>query len=124
MFETTTIWKRSLLVVILSLLLWPGTRAEAGPPSLWYSTLNLNLSKEDALKRAYAAVASEVSGKLLRRENDVALANDQFNLAVYCQRIESKKTFVIIIVAHKTSLNEAKGLALNIRRGIETGIFE
>jgi hypothetical protein len=124
MLQTVTIWKRSLLAGILSLLFWQGTSAEAAPPSLWYSTLNLNLTKEDALKRAYAAVASEVSGKLYKRENDVALANDQFNLVVYCQRIESKKTFVIIIVAHKTSLNEAKGLALNIRRGMETGIFE
>ena len=44
--------------------------------------------------------------------------------AVHCRKIDNKKTFVTIIVAHNASLNEAKGLALDIRRAMETGIFE
>ncbi|HEY5704890.1 MAG TPA: hypothetical protein VIS96_04885 [Terrimicrobiaceae bacterium] len=113
-----------LLVSIIVLLLWQGTTTEAAPPSLFYSLLPLNLSKEDSLKRAYAAVSSEVKGKIMRRSDDVALVNEEYNLAVHCRKIDEKKTFVTIIVAHDSSFNEAKGLALNIRRGMETGIFE
>ena len=50
--------------------------------------------------------------------------NQEYNLAVHCRKIDNKKTFVTIVVAHNASLNEAKGLALDIRRGMETGIFE
>ena len=59
----------------------------------------------------------------MKRSDDVALVNEEYNLAVHCRKIDSKKTFVTIIVAHNASFNEAKGLALNIRRGMETGIF-
>ncbi|HEY5769288.1 MAG TPA: hypothetical protein VIS71_05515 [Terrimicrobium sp.] len=115
---------KSLAVVILSLLLWQGANAGAATPSLFYSFLTLNLSKEDSLKRAYAAVSSEVAGKLMKRSDDVALVNEEYNLAVHCRKLDSKKTLVTIIVAHNASFAEAKGLALNIRRGMETGIFE
>ncbi len=124
MLATTSISMKSLVVIIMSLLLWQGTNAGAAPPSLFYSLLPLNLSKEDSLKRAYAAVSTEVKGKLMKRPDDVALVNEEYNLAVHCRKIDSKKTFVTIIVAHNASFAEAKGLALNIRRGMETGIFE
>ncbi len=61
----------------MSLLLWNVTVINAAPPSLFYSLLTLNLSKEDSLKRAYAAVASEVQGKLMKRSDDVALVNEE-----------------------------------------------
>jgi hypothetical protein len=60
----------------------------------------------------------------MKRQDDVALVNEEYNLAVHCRKIDGKKTFVTIIVAHNASFAEAKGLALNIRRGMETGIFE
>ena len=124
MLTATTISMKLLAAIIMSLLLWQGTNAEAAPPSLFYSFLPLNMSKEDSLKRAYAAVSSEVKGKVMKRPDDVALVNEEYNLAVHCRKIDEKKTFVTIIVAHNTNFNEAKGLALNIRRGMETGIFE
>jgi hypothetical protein len=85
----------------------------------------VNHSKADCLKRAQAAVASEVAGgKLMKRSDDVALVNQDFNLVVHCRATGSNTCFVTIIVAHRSSFPEAKGLALNIRRGMETGIFE
>jgi hypothetical protein len=99
-------------------------KAAGAPPALFYSLLTLNHSKEESLKRAQTAVASEVSGKLMKRADDVALVNPDFNLAVHCRATGSKTCFVTIIVAHRSSFPEAKGLALNIRRGMETGIFE
>jgi hypothetical protein len=99
-------------------------KAQGAPPALFYSLLSLNHGKEESLKRAQAAVASEVSGKLMKRADDVALVNPDFNLAVHCRATGSKTCFVTIIVAHRSSFPEAKGLALNIRRGMETGIYE
>ncbi len=76
------------------------------------------------MRRAHAAVASEVAGQITKRADDVALVNDDYNLAVHCRKTGDKTSFVTIIVAHRSSFNEAKGLALNIRRGMETGVFE
>jgi hypothetical protein len=101
-----------------------GTTAQGASPALFYSLLSLNRSKAECLQRAHAAVASEVSGKLMKRSDDVALVNQDFNLAVHCRATGSNTCFVTIIVAHRSSFPEAKGLALNIRRGMETGIFE
>jgi hypothetical protein len=122
--RSTPNWMRGSVAALMSLLLWNVAAINAAPPSLFYSVLAVNLSKEDSLKRAYAAVASEVQGKIMKRSDDVALVNEEYNLAVYCRKIDSKKTFAIIIVAHNASFDKAKGLALNIRRGMETGLFE
>ena len=116
---------RASVAIVISLLLWNVAAINAAPPSLFYSLLTLNLSKEDSLKRASAAVASEVQGKIMKRPDDVALVNESPQpRGVCCRKIDSKKTLAIIIVAHNASFDKAKGLALNIRRGMETGLFE
>jgi hypothetical protein len=113
-----------LLLSVFSIALFCAVEAEGAPPALFYSLLSLNHSKADCLKRAQAAVASEVAGKLMKRSDDVALVNQDFNLVVHCRATGGNTCFVTIIVAHRSSFPEAKGLALNIRRGMETGIFE
>jgi hypothetical protein len=54
------------------------TLAEAAPPSLFYSLLPLNHSQGTCMKRAYATVASEVSGKINKRADNVSLVNDDW----------------------------------------------
>ena len=60
----------------------------------------------------------------MKRPDDVALVNEEVQPRGVCRKIDSKKTLAIIIVAHNASFDKAKGLALNIRRGMETGLFE
>jgi hypothetical protein len=115
----------TLLVVMVSIVLLVRiTKAESAPPSLFYSLLSIDRSKDSCLKRAHTAVASEIAGHILKREDDVALVNRDYNLAVHCRKTGANTTFVTIMVVHRSSFNEAKGLALNIRRGMETGLFE
>ena len=76
------------------------------------------------MKRAHATLATEVSGKLDKRADNVSLVNDDFNIGVHCRKTGSNTSFATIVVAHRASFNEAKGVALNIRRGMETGINE
>ena len=83
----------SLLAMLSFVLVAPITEAESSPPSLFYSLLSLDRSKD-------------------------------YNVAVHCRKSGANTTFVTIMVAHRSSFNEAKGLALNIRRGMETGLFE
>jgi hypothetical protein len=100
------------------------TVVEAAPPSLFYSLLPLNHGQGTCMKRAYATVASEVSGKIDRSADNVSLVNDDFNIGVHCRATGNNSSFATIVVAHRTSFNEAKGVALNIRRGMETGVNE
>ncbi len=51
----------------------------------------------------------------MKRSDDVALVNEDFKLVVHCRTTGSNTCFVTIIVAHRSSFPEAKGLALNIR---------
>ena len=115
---------RLLMIICAMLFVIPIKPAESASPSLFYSLLPLNHGKRDCLNRAYATVASEVSGQILKRADDVALVNSDFNLAVHCRRTGNKTSFVTIIVTHRASFKEAKGLALNIRHGMETGVLE
>jgi len=96
----------------------------ATPPSLFYSLLELDRDQKSCMTRAHAAVASEVSGTIERRTDNVSLVNEDFNIGVHCRATGKKKSFATIVVAHRTSFDEAKGVALNIRRGMETGLFE
>ena len=96
----------------------------AAPPSLFYSLLPLKHSQATCMKRAYATVASEVSGKVDKRADNVSLVNDDFNIGVHCRETGKNTSFATIVVAHRTSFDEARGVALNIRRGMETGIVE
>jgi hypothetical protein len=114
----------SLLAMLSLVLLAQITEAESAPPSLFYSLLSIDRSKDTCLKRAHMAMASEVAGEIIRRDDDVALVNKEYNVAVHCRKSGANTTFVTIMVAHRSSFNEAKGLALNIRRGMETGLFE
>ena len=116
---------RSLLA-ILTFLFPPAqiTEAEGAPSSLFYSLLSINHSKDTCLKRAHAAVASKAAGSILKCADDLALVNEEYNLAVHCRKTGDKKGFVTIIVVHNASFDKAKCLALNIRRGTETGLFE
>ncbi len=113
-----------LKVLPIALLASFALPAFAAPPSLFYSLLPLNHSQETCMKRAHATVASEVSGKIDKRADNVSLVNDDFNIGVHCRATGNNKSFVTIVVAHRASFNEAKGVALNIRRGMETGINE
>lgn len=115
---------RFIIIICAILFAIPIKPAESASPSLFYSLLPLNHGKKDCLNRAYATVASEVSGQILKRADDVALVNSDFNLAVHCRRTGNKTSFVTIIVTHRSSFKEAKGLALNIRHGMETGLLE
>jgi hypothetical protein len=112
---------RLFLSALLALLVIPSF---AAPPSLFYSLLSLNRDQETCMKRAYATVASEVSGKISKRADNVSLVNDDFNIGVHCRDTGKNKSFATIVVAHQSSFDEAKGVALNIRRGMETGINE
>ena len=76
------------------------------------------------MKRAYATVASEIRGQIAKRADNVSLLNDDFNIGVHCRATGNNRSFATIVVAHRTSFNEAKGVALNIRGGRETGINE
>lgn len=77
------------------------------------------------MKRAYATVASEIKGgKIDKRADNVSLVNDDFNIGVHCRNTGKNKSFATIVVAHRATFDEAKGVALNIRRGMETGINE
>ena len=68
-----------ILSVILPLLLWQGTNAGAATPSLFYSLLTVNLSKEDYLKRALCCRLKRRSqGKLMKRSDDVALVDKEY----------------------------------------------
>lgn len=115
---------RSLLVICAILFTTPIKQAESASPSLFYAVLPLNHGKKDCLNRAYTAIASEITGQTLKRADDVALVNNDYNLAVHCRRTRDKKSVVTIIVTHRSSFQEAKGLALNILRGMETGQLE
>jgi hypothetical protein len=114
----------SLKMLFISSLASFATPAFAAPPSLFYSLLSLKHSQETCMKRAHATVATEVSGKLDKRADNVSLVNDDFNIGVHCRKTGNNTSFATIVVAHRASFNEAKGLALNIRRGMETGINE
>ena len=123
MFARTNVFNVTLLLV--ALLASFAIPVFAAPPSLFYSLLPLNHSQETCMKRAHAAVASEIKGgKLDKREDNISLVNDDFNIGVHCRKTDKNKSFVTIVVAHRTSVNEAKGVALNIRSGMESGIFE
>jgi hypothetical protein len=98
--------------------------AVAAPPSLFYSLLPLHKSQAACLKRATAVVGSEVSGKIDVRSDNVSLVNDDFNIGVHCRATGANDSYVTIVVAHRASFNEARGVALNIRRGMETGVIE
>lgn len=111
--------------LVLAWVLSSAPRAFAAPPSLFYSLLPLKHNHETCMKRAHATVASEVKGgKLDKRADNVSLVNDDFNIAVHCRDTGKNKSFATIVVAHRSSFDEAKGVALNIRRGMETGINE
>jgi len=108
----------------ITLLIMFALPLSAAPPSLFYSLLTLKHSQATCMKRAFATVASEVSGKIDRRADNVSLVNDDFNIGVHCRDTGKNTSFVTIVVAHRTSFDEARGVALNIRRGMETGINE
>jgi hypothetical protein len=124
MAQHTRTAKILLLVMLTFMSLAQIREAESAAPSLFYSLLSIDRSMDSCLKRAYKAVASEVAGEIINRSEDVALVNKDYNLAVHCRKTGANTTFVTIMVAHRSSFNEAKGLALNIRRGMETGLFE
>ncbi|AKH36634.1 MULTISPECIES: hypothetical protein [Nitrosomonas] len=112
---------RLLLIICATLLLTPIKQAVSASPSLFYTVLPLNISKKDCLSRAYTAIASEVTGQILQRADDVALVNNDYNLAVHCRRTSDKKSFITIMVTHQSSFQEAKELALSIQHAMETG---
>jgi len=122
MSERTRLFDVTLLPI--ALLIMFALPLSAAPPSLFYSLLSLKHSQDTCMNRAFATVASEVSGKIDRRADNVSLVNDDFNIGVHCRNISKNTSFATIVVAHRTSFDEAKGVALNIRRGIETGINE
>jgi hypothetical protein len=122
MAERTRLFDVTLLPI--ALLIMFALPLSAAPPSLFYSLLSLKHSQDTCMKRAFATVASEVSGKIDRRADNVSLVNDDFNIGVHCRDMGKNTSFATIVVAHRTSFDEAKGVALNIRRGIETGINE
>jgi hypothetical protein len=111
------------IIVITSLASF-AMPAFAAPPSLFYSLLSLQHKQETCMKRAHATVATEVAGKLDKRADNISLVNDDFNIGVHCRRTGNNTSFATIVVAHRASFNEARGVALNIRRGMETGINE
>ena len=113
-----------ILLLVMLTVMSLAQITEAAAPSLFYSLLSIDRSLDSCLKRAHKAVASEVAGEIINRAEDVALVNKDYNLAVHCRKTGANTTFVTIMVAHRSSFNEAKGLALNIRRGMETGLFE
>ena len=117
---------RSLKVTLLpvALLISFALPLSAAPPSLFYSLLPLKHSQATCMKRAYATLASEVSGKIDKRADNVSLVNNDFNIGVHCRDTGKTTSFATIVVAHRTSFDEARGVALNIRRGMETGINE
>lgn len=117
----TVILIRFLLIICATLFITPIKQAVSASPSLFYTVLSLNINKKDCLSRAYTAIASEVTGQILQRADDVALVNNDYNLAVHCRRTSDKKSFVTIIVTHPSSFQEAKGLALSIQHAMETG---
>lgn len=98
--------------------------AAAAAPALFYSLLPVHQKQATCLKRAHAVVASEVSGKLEVRSDNVSLVNEDFNIGVHCRATGSNDSYVTIVVAHRTSFTEARGVALNIRKGMETGVVE
>ena len=106
------------------LFLAVATGALAAPPSLFYSLLALDHDRDTCMKRAFASLASEISGTIERRTDNVSLVNDDFNIGVHCRTTGADKSFATIVVAHRASFKEARGVALNIRRGMETGIIE
>ncbi len=115
---------RFLLITCIILLITQVKLAESASPSLFYTVLPLNVGKKDCLNRAYTAIASEITGQILPRADDVALVNNDYNLAVHCRRTSDKKSFVTIIVTHRSSFQEAKGLALSIQHGMETDLVK
>ena len=112
-----------LSVIFMSLLLWQGTNAGRTAIALLFSPA-AKFKQGGFLKESLCRRLDRGKGQTYEAADDVALVNEEYNLAVHCRKIDSKKTFVTIIVAHNASFAEAKGLALNIRRGMETGIFE
>lgn len=122
--RTVTPLMHSILVFCAFLVVTPIKEARSASPSLFYSLLSLNLGKKDCMNRAYQAVTSEVTGSIIQRADDVALVNNEYNLAVHCRKTGDKKSFVTIIVAHQSNFKGAKGLALNIQHRMETGILE
>ena len=120
--QTNSVTQKAISIALLASFALP---AFAAPPSLFYSLLPLNHSQETCMKRAFATVASEIKGgKIDKRADNISLVNDDFNIGVHCRDTGKNKSFATIVVAHRTSFNEAKGVALNIRRGMETGINE
>jgi hypothetical protein len=111
----------SLAIALLAAVAIP---AIAEPPALFYSLLPLKHDQKTCMNRAYAAVATEVSGKISKRSDNISLVNDDFNIGVHCRSTGRNTSFSTIVVAHRTSFVEAKGVALNIRSGMKTGIFE
>jgi hypothetical protein len=115
---------RIATVMRAGLLMFFAVPAFSAPPSLFYSLLSLKHSQETCMKRAHATVATEVAGKLDKRADNISLINDDFNIGVHCRKTGNNTSFATIVVAHRASIKEAQGVALNIRRGMETGINE
>ena len=113
-----------LTLLPIALLMLFALPLSAAPPSLFYSLLPLKHGQATCMKRAYATLASEVSGKIDKRADNVSLVNDDFNIGVHCRETGKNTSFATIVVAHRASFDEARGVALNIRRGMETGIIE
>ena len=108
----------------IALLIMCALPLAAAPPSLFYSLLPLKHSQATCMNRAFATLASEVSGKIDRRADNISLVNADFNIGVHCRDTGKNTSFATIVVAHRASFDEARGVALNIRRGMETGINE
>ena len=113
----------SLLFIVILLALFAGP-ALAAPPALFYSLLPLGHSQERCMERGRATLATEISGRINVRKDNISLVNEEYNIGVHCRYTAKNKSFATIVVAHRTSFKEAKGVALNIRTGMQSGINE
>jgi hypothetical protein len=95
----------------------------AATPALWYVLAQINRSVNTCVERARAALASEIDGKMTVNSPHVGLVNQDLNIAINYQS-RGGGALAILIVAHRNSVNEARGVALNIRSGIQSGVFE
>jgi len=113
--------KKLMSLGIVVCLLLPGAKSFAGP-RLDYAIVPLNLTVDECLQRAVAAVASEHLGGLLRHEYFISAGDDKVTVVIDCAP-SGRRTISTIMVASDDA-EYADYLWRVLDGGMRSGIFD
>ena len=109
--------RKSFLALFSALTLVSAPLAAA--PALYWSTIKINISKDDCLRRAQAAFATERLPIRKSSSFEVAGWNDATIASIGCMRIDNR-TIATIAVAG----GSAKYFSDAFTSGLRSGVFE